>query len=274
MLKLLATIISDILIIVLRLNKGTKWSSYFLERIGDIYHTTIAHNQTPYKFLATNKLLYYRAITLFTKEPETIQWLEGQGENKVLFDVGANVGVYTIFAAKRGSKVFAFEPMSSNFYTLNKNIALNKLENNITAYPFAISNEHTLNTLRLSTFMTGAAHHNFGESKNFAGEDFIPEFTQGSISFSLDQLVYDYKLPTPHYLKIDVDGLESKIISGAQRLLKDPVLESILIEANLDSECDANAVELIKASGFSLKAKGQDEFGKGNRISNLIFDRS
>ena len=63
------------------------------------------------KYNIVNKSTLWRAETLFNKEPITIKWIRSFKKNKTMFDVGANVGMYSIYAAlTRMVKVFAFEP--------------------------------------------------------------------------------------------------------------------------------------------------------------------
>ena len=63
-------------------------------------------------------------------------------KNKVMFDIGANMGVYSIFYAKKfNSKVFAFEPSIRNLDLLTRNITLNGLEKNITVFSNPLYNE-------------------------------------------------------------------------------------------------------------------------------------
>ena len=71
------------------------------------------------KFSVSNEATLQRAQTLFTKEPITIQWIRSFKKDSIFFDIGANVGVYTLFAAiVPETQVFSFEPESSNYYTL------------------------------------------------------------------------------------------------------------------------------------------------------------
>src|SRR5206468_150350 len=75
---------------------------------------------------------HYRADTYATKEPETIEWVRRRlGKGDVLFDVGANIGLYSLFAAKLepSCRVVAFEPESNNFSSLCRNVLLNRLDN-------------------------------------------------------------------------------------------------------------------------------------------------
>ena len=100
-------------------------------------------------FPTPNTHCKWRIDTLYTKEPDTIQWLQAMKPGEVLYDVGANIGQYSIYAAKRGVKVFAFEPESQNYALLCKNIVLNKLEN-CTAYPLCLGDAWKIDQLQLS----------------------------------------------------------------------------------------------------------------------------
>ncbi|CAN0511259.1 unnamed protein product, partial [Phaeothamnion confervicola] len=170
-------------------------------------------------------VLLWSAETRFTKEPETIAWIRSFGGNDVFYDIGANIGSYSIYAGRRCRRVLAFEPEAQNFAVLNKNINLNNLQHIVTAFPFALSDERKLDTLRLNRLEAGAALHSFGTNIDFKGEHFESAFEQGSISLTLDELVFSYALEFPNFIKIDVDGLESRIIKGGMRVLADPRLK-------------------------------------------------
>lgn len=74
------------------------------------------------KFIANEEELIYRATTLETKEPDMIKWLnEYIKEDDILFDIGANVGVFSLYCAQKlGAKVFAFEPIHSTYHILKQ----------------------------------------------------------------------------------------------------------------------------------------------------------
>jgi len=69
-------------------------------------------------YLSTpNFLMRYRYNTFFSKEPETLNWIDGFEQNSVFYDIGANVGLYSIYAAKKkNAQVYSFEP---SFLTLS-----------------------------------------------------------------------------------------------------------------------------------------------------------
>src|ERR1051325_5936164 len=70
-----------------------------------------------------------RALTILTKQPATIQWIDSFLPNSVFWDVGANVGVYTLYAARRGAaQVVAFEPAAVNYFLLAAHCEANGLD--------------------------------------------------------------------------------------------------------------------------------------------------
>ena len=71
----------------------------------------------------------WRADNLFKKEPETIEWIEKFSPETVFWDIGANVGIYSIYAGLNPNlNIYAFEPASNNFNLINQNIKINKMD--------------------------------------------------------------------------------------------------------------------------------------------------
>ena len=62
----------------------------------------VNHNGTNLKFYTINYLTRWRVQTFNSKEPETLKWIDDFESEKCLFwDIGANIGLYTCYAAKR-----------------------------------------------------------------------------------------------------------------------------------------------------------------------------
>ena len=79
-------------------------------------------------FYVPNRLSYYRVDTFHLKEPETLEWVDNFKKESVFWDIGANIGLYSCYAAKKNfTKVYAFEPSIFNLEWLGKNIFLNNL---------------------------------------------------------------------------------------------------------------------------------------------------
>ena len=93
-------------------------------------------------FYVPNEINRFRVNTFFTKEPETLVWINGFKENATFFDIGANIGLYSCYAAKKlKCNTFAFEPSFFNLELLSKNIFVNNLSSLIKIVPISLSSE-------------------------------------------------------------------------------------------------------------------------------------
>ena len=204
------------------------------------------------QFVAVNELTAWRARSVMTKEPGTIEWIEEMSQGDVLLDVGANVGLYSLCAARfRGARVFAFEPESQNFALLNTNIYHNGLQEPVLAYCVALSDETRFDSLYLSRFEPGGSCHAFGETLNPDGKPLHAAFRQGCFATTVDALVAASAIPVPRYIKIDVDGIEHKVIHGAAKSLADARVRSVLVEVNGKRDEHWGIVDFLLEQGFN-----------------------
>jgi FkbM family methyltransferase len=236
---------------------------------------TIKCNNSSLSILVPNEMTLWRVNSFWDKEPNTLRWIETFKPDDLFIDIGANIGLYSLYAAfSRGVEVIAFEPESLNYALLNKNIFLNRIDHKVKAYPLALSNEIAFNAIHVSLFMEGAACHNFKEKLDFKQECFRPEFSQGCFSVTLDYLTQQKFIPIPQHIKIDVDGIEHKILEGATQTLKDPLLESILVELNTNLPSHRQIIELMKENGFIYSQKQVEQEpneGPFQGVVNYIF---
>jgi len=210
------------------------------------------HNGVSVVYATPNIHTRWRVDSLFQKEPCTVEWIAGFAAGEVLVDIGANVGMYTIWAAKtRGARVCAFEPEAQNYALLNRNIVLNDLGSLVRAYCLALSNESGYSELHLSELTAGGSCHSLGEQVDFRHQPMRPAFSQGCVSARLDDLVGAGVVPPPDYIKIDVDGFEPKVIAGAATLLRSGKVRSLLIEVNQNLPDHMVMVEELGALGYA-----------------------
>ena len=215
-----------------------------------------------------------RFETLFSKEPETIAWIADFETGGIFVDVGANVGMYTIWAAKhRNMRVHAFEPEAQNFATLNQNIRLNNLGQQVIAYGAAISDEAKFSVLNLGDLRIGGAFNSFDEPVGHDLKPREPLFRQGAISTTLDGLVSDGTLPLPNHIKIDVDGFEHKVVQGARQTLSAPEVKSVMIELNPELEIHMDLVTVFRDLGFEEPPQFAERF-EARGGGNCLFRRS
>ena len=203
-------------------------------------------------FSDASEMARWRVQSVKTKEPSTIEWLDTFEQDKVFFDVGANMGLYTIWSAvRRGVRVHAFEPVAENFAVLNRNIRLNQLSDRATGWPIAAYHRHEIGTLYISKPEIAGSCHSFNEklSPKLEEQDF--GIMQGAVSWPLDELVARGTPPSPDYVKIDVDGLEHRVIEGMKDIIASGHMQSRLIELTPSVPEHSQIIETLQAAGYA-----------------------
>lgn len=217
--------------------------------------STVHHGEVCMDFVTPNLLSHYRAISFSVKEPDTLEWIDKIPKNSIFWDVGANVGLYSVYAAKKGcSHVYAFEPSVFNLELLARNINLNCLQSKITVMPIALSEKIGISQFNLSTTSWGGALSTFDKDFDQHGNKLNSVFEYRTIGLSLDEVAEIYKIPFPQYLKIDVDGLEHLILRGGALILKH--VDSVLIEISDDfKEQATESFSLLSSAGLIQRAR-------------------
>ena len=228
----------------------------------------------------STELELHRATTYTTKEPETIEWLRTQlRHDDVLFDVGANVGLYSLYAAalQPAARIYAFEPHVQNFSRLCENMQLNGFTN-ITPCCFPLSDDDAYATFNVYDTRPGSALHSLTALNDWrgSGKDLV-QIRQGTLSVSIDTLVQRHGLPAPTLLKIDVDGIEPQILAGARALLASGRIRSVLVEVteNADRQGQTWAEQVLSEHGYRFTDVNAREFiVNGLKSRNCIFTRA
>lgn len=211
----------------------------------------IEHEGVRMTFMTPSTFTRWRVDSIYQKEPWTLEWIASFREGETLLDCGANVGMYTIWAAAtRGVRVIALEPESQNYALLNKNIMANGLTEKVRAYCMGLSDVTGFFDLHMADMRVGGSNHAVGEALNFKLEPLHPRFAQGCIAYRLDELVQSGAVPVPDHFKIDVDGIEHKIIVGARETLRRPQVKSLLIETNQNLAEHQTMIAELNALGF------------------------
>lgn len=224
------------------------------------------------RFNVRDVMSRWRVRTLFEKQPNMLYWLGSMPSDDVFYDIGANVGMYSIYATiVSGVKTYAFEPESQNFAGLYENIFLNDLFDRCTGWCIAFGeNPIEFSHLALADFHTARSLHNFGGKVGQEG------LQQGCTAFSLDHLVYDLGMEAPNHIKIDVDGNEPAIIRGAKRLLNDERLRSAVVEFN-DTPDAFDIWDAFVEAGFEVSFDQlritRDGLRDTEEVARLVADR-
>lgn len=165
---------------------------------------------------------------------------------KVFFDIGANIGYYSILAARNIGEtgtVVAFEPVISNLTFLYRHVQLNKA-NNIKVLPFALSDKSAIACFSLG--QNSAMGHLAEGSSNGKGEDlvYVPTVTLDEIAEKMNLM--------PDVMKIDVEGAEMEVFHGAENVLKTakPTIFLSTHSPALRTEC----LEFLRGIGYRVSS--------------------
>ena len=186
----------------------------------------------PLLFRAGHGRIVWHVRSFYEEEPETVAWLDSMQPGDTLWDVGANIGKYAIYAASRGVQAFAFEPEPQNFALLAENVELNGRDN---CTPVMAALFDSIGFGRIEApYLTKAGAYN-----QFAGK-------RGPMVYGTTLDALSLRFPAPDHLKIDVDGREREILRGGPGVLSK--VKSLLIELNRAT--DGDLPERIEAAGL------------------------
>jgi len=254
---------------------GSEDQSRIVEHFFASIVTTIEVNNNVLRFMAATPILQWRARTALSKEPDTTSWIDEFGPNDILWDIGANVGVFSVYAAKlRGVGVLAFEPAADNYMVLCRNVEINELARRVIPYCLAFAKKSSLGVLNSNSSAIGSSLRQFGDpgvtSQYWPTE--IGSHAQGMIGFSIDDFIRQFNPTFPTHIKIDVDGLEIDILRGAVATLSDDRMRSIMVELNVGNDVERNeGVALLSSAGFELVSQGDIQESAGVRVANHFF---
>jgi FkbM family methyltransferase len=242
-------------------------------------------NSKKVKFFTPNQITKWRVKSLYSKEPETLEWIDkfSKINNEIIFwDVGANIGLYSIYAAQihKNIKIYSFEPSTSNLRILSRNISINNLENKITINQFPLIDvKNSFLEMNEPEFIEGWAMNTYGEPVDYKGKHFKTNQKYRIFGTNIDYLIENNILKIPNYIKIDVDGAEDQIIKGGMKFLKHKNIKSIAIELNEEylSQYE-NVFDLLHKSNFTFKqkkhAKIYDSDEKFSKLYNFVFEKN
>ena len=229
------------------------------------------------KYYCRSRTELYSRRNEWRSEPETIAWINTYLNGGILYDIGANVGTFSLIAAslKKVEKVFSFEPAYPTFLALCENIRVNELGEFIVPCHLAIGEGSGIVKFYFQSLLPGGSCHNLGDNVNWSGNKFQEEFAISMMSCTLDKFIEYFNVPYPNYIKIDVDGIEMKIIKNMSAVLANPELKTLIIEVNNNKAGDFE--EIMSAFGFTLEVDFMRKYAvKAHPVTgsiNLIFAR-
>ena len=250
---------------------GEKFCDFLLEA-GMNNRVSVNHSNVEMLFASPNALTNYRYATFASKEPDTLNWIEKIPNGAVFWDIGANIGLYSVYAARKsGARVYAFEPSVFNTELLARNIFLNNLQKNISIISIPVSDNIGASMFNMSSTTWGGALHTFGKGIDQQGDKHDTVFEYQTFGMTMDGATRLLDIPAPDYIKIDVDGIEHFILRCGTEVLRNAT--SVLIEINDDFIEQANeSFYHLTNAGLTLYRKC--DINSGNQYNQWWIRRS
>ena len=198
---------------------------------------------------------FYFFGTYFLEEDHLHHWRGEARGVKIVFDVGANTGIYSLAAlsAQRDANVHAFEPTPEIAAHLRETAALNGLDH-LFIHEAAVLGKKGQAVLRRFRGETGT-----NEGMNFISTEFNGPGAEHVQAICLDQFCLDHGINRIDLLKIDVQGHEHSVLRGAENLLRDGRITTIFMELNWAKDsrsvCPASeSIDILEKTGYKFCA--------------------
>lgn len=245
----------------------------------------VVDGSAAYRFRCETVREFNRCLKLFSKEPGTSAWIASAVKSgEVFYDIGANIGVYTILAARQvGSKgkVCAFEPHAANFARLIDNVIRNGLQDVVVPCSAALDAEEGFSTFNYDSADAGTSNSQFLAASGETSKAKSGDVAELKYATTIDRLIASVGMPPPQHVKIDVDGNELRILKGMARLLGTSAAPST-IQVELNEPHADEILEFLNERQYGLIQKHYTrsaerrlkETGHGTGGCNAIFRRS
>jgi FkbM family methyltransferase len=282
--KALIVIFFNLYVKVLAFLKIKNKSKFFyLKKISDKHFTVnteegIVNTTVLYRCLNLSSGLEWRINSL--AKSYGVDYFKSIFEKKkpVVIDIGANIGEFSIFCAKKSSKVFSIEHDKSVFPMLKLNIE-KFFPDKIAAFNLSISNKTGIQNIFYGT-LTGSTtliepiekrvFNEKMEINRFSPEDKVWDLTK---SITLDDFIDENKIEFIDLIKCDAEGAEPEVIEGLKRNLAKVDYISIDTgpERNGEHTTD-DVVALLKQKNFEIIKIPNAEHGRVVIARNKIFN--
>jgi FkbM family methyltransferase len=190
----------------------------------------------------------------FNEKHERKLFCDAIAPGSVVLDVGANIGLYTLLAAKRGARVFAIEADPRNLELLRQNVHLNGFDDRVTIFPIAAGNQQGM-------VMLYRTRGNSGNSNLFEGIDPVQVPCR-----TIDSL----NLPPIDVCKMDIEGNEVSALRGmGATIARSPQIKMLIEYAERFGKTDG-MMEFISARFEPVYAIRFPPFGPKGPLSTSM----
>jgi FkbM family methyltransferase len=218
----------------------------------------ITEGTSAFRFRCETVREFNRCLKLFSKEPGTLAWIRTEVKRgQVVYDIGANIGVYTILAARQAGpngKVYAFEPHAANFTRLIDNVIRNNLQDVVIPCSVALDAEAGFSHFNYDSANAGTSNSQFSAASGATVPNQGSEIAELKYASTIDRLMEFGRIASPHHIKIDVDGNEYRILRGMARLLGSPTAP-LTIQVELNEPHTEEILAFLEARHYILIEK-------------------
>lgn len=236
--------------------------------------TTTKVRNVDITFSTPSRRLLWQAVGLEYIESELLDFIDAIPTGATYMDIGASNGIFAMYAAVSGKRVFCFEPEIANFSLLNLNTYLNRLTSPIQVQNFniALSDTGGIGNMYIKTFEAGG-HMKILDKPIEVGksEQFVPAYTQSILRYTLDEFIDYTHIPMPNYIKIDVDGNELNVLRGMSQVLQNTELKSVFIELEQHNPDTEECLRIFEQHGFVITVIKQVQHYRG--LHNVVLCR-
>lgn len=234
----------------------------------------IATNQTSY----VSQLLFWNGYKKFEFSEIFEKLIK---DSKCFLDIGSNIGYYSLLATKSNPNIqaFAFEPALGPKFYLNKNISINKFENNIKAIDLALSNNiGDIDFYEVENVKYKYLKHNLAGEGNAGTKTTSRDFVKNRVkTTTLDEFVNSNNINEIDLIKIDTEGTEIDILYSGKEVIKNhqPIIicETLFntIEEQLDDFFKGLEYQFYNHTSKGLEKVSTIKREKDDGIRNCFF---
>lgn len=171
-------------------------------------------------------------------------------QDLVVFDVGANIGMFTYYASRYSKEIHAIEPSKDHLQVLSSMIEFNKLTDKVIIHPYALSNKDGM----------AEFHHNENKTMySLSGAVNNTNETELVITKRLDTILFDNNIEHIDFMKLDVEGAEFDILGSDSFTNAAPKIGALVVELHQWAGRNPHqAVEALELRGFKVSRISND----------------
>jgi len=206
-----------------------------------------------YAFFCENSVEQWRARTLLTKEAGTVDWIRTHVRpGQVFLDVGANIGLYTVLAAKRvghDGMVYAVEPHLGNAFRLMQNVRANGIDAQVKVLSVALHDTNGFVDFNYNAEISGSSMSQLGSRHDSEEREFEAVLCEYKCAVTVDSLIASGAMRAPQHVKIDVDGNELLVLKGMRALLGGPS-RPLSVQVEINRRYKQDVIHLMRDAGY------------------------